>query len=90
MAAGNSDVDYSTIKFSAVKRAKKETQETTETEYAEIQREEIVEGQDGGGSQEEVALTEELDLAENGGLVECEDAALCPDVEVEMETDLGE
>ncbi|XP_028986308.1 uncharacterized protein LOC114843676 [Betta splendens] len=80
-AAVNSDVDYSTIKFSAG-RAKK-LGETTETEYAEIKREETVQEEDEGGSQGEGAILVEGEVeAESGGMMEDEDAALCPDVEV--------
>lgn len=60
MAAGKPDVDYSTIKFSALKRQARveNSGETTETEYAEIKREKTEEEQDGEGNQEAVLIEE--------------------------------
>ncbi|XP_026225957.1 uncharacterized protein LOC113169043 [Anabas testudineus] len=59
VAAGRTDVDYSTIKFSVLKRQTvKNSEETTETEYAEIKRGETEEQQAGEGIQEEVLIEE--------------------------------
>lgn len=83
VAAGKSDVDYSTIKFSVLKRQARveNSGETTETEYAEIKREKTEGEQNGEGSQEAV-LTEEVeetnpDISVEG---EAEDVAVNSDV----------
>ncbi|XP_042280448.1 sialic acid-binding Ig-like lectin 9 [Thunnus maccoyii] len=90
---GPKDAEYASIDFSVLKRrsargaAKK--QETTETEYAEIKREEKVERQDSGGVPDEVleCKEEESVIAEDEEIKHCvpeeeeaEDAALYSNV----------
>lgn len=65
MAAGKSDVEYSNVDFSKIKRksqAEAETTEgTTETEYAEIKKGEAGERHDGEGKEEEEMTGEDED-----------------------------
>eukprot|EP00064_Thunnus_orientalis_P022506 superscaffoldBa00007634_g22704 len=90
---GPKDVEYASIDLSVLKRrsargaAKKH--ETTETEYAEIKREEKVERQDSGGEPDEVleCKEEESVIAEDEEIKHCvpeeeeaEDAALYSNV----------
>lgn len=69
VAAGLSDTDYSTIDFSVLKRRNSQkvgnSQETTETEYAEIKKEETRATQDEEGEQEAAMIQEDEGAAEN-------------------------
>ncbi|XP_044215580.1 sialic acid-binding Ig-like lectin 10 [Thunnus albacares] len=82
---GPKDAEYASIDFSVLKRrsargaAKK--QETTETEYAEIKREEKVERQDSGGEPDEVLECKE----EEAVIVEDEEIKHCVPEEEEAE-----
>lgn len=83
VAAGKPDVDYSTIKFSALKRQAKveDSGETTETEYAEIKKEKTEEEQDGEGNEEAELIEETEETNDDVPLVEeGEDVAVNSDV----------
>ncbi|XP_044215581.1 sialic acid-binding Ig-like lectin 5 [Thunnus albacares] len=90
---GPKDAEYASIDFSVLKkrsaRGAAKKQETTETEYAEIKREEKVERQDSGGVPDEVleCKEEESVIAEDEEIKHCvpeeeeaEDAALYSNV----------
>lgn len=63
------EVEYSDIDFSMLKRRSTagETQNETETEYAEIKKEETEEGQDVGGAEGEML---EVNVKEEAALIE--------------------
>ena len=96
--SGPKDVEYASIDFSVLNRRNArgaaEKQESTETEYAEIKREEKVKRQDSGGEPDEEleGKQEEAMIAEDEEIKHCvpeeeeaEDAALYSDVKDTMD-----